>query len=667
MKDVKARIEKLRELIRTHDYNYYVLDRPAITDFEYDQLYRELLDLEKSRPELVSDDSPTQRVGGEPLPFFKKVRHRLPMLSLQNSYSVDEIRAFDERVKRFLNTTEQIEYYCEPKFDGLAIELVYERGRLVHALTRGDGEAGEDVTQNVRTIRAVPLMLSGEARKIPLLEIRGEILLFKEDFRALNEAQQEEGLAPFANPRNAAAGSVRQLDPKITASRPLRMFCYAFGVVDGAHFRTQAEFVERLTEWGLPTAKLHRACKNAGCATDFYNAAIKDRHSLPFEIDGVVVKVNRIDLQNELGFIARSPRWATAAKFQPEQGRTVIENIAVQVGRTGALTPVAVMKSVRVGGVVITHATLHNQDEIDRKDVRVGDTVIVQRAGDVIPEVVSVVMDARPHHSKPFRLPHSCPACGNPVEKIEGEVVLRCANPLCPAIVRESLKHFVGQRAMDINKIGDRTIDQIVDAGLVNRFSDFYKLTLEDLLSLERQGKKSAQNIIESIEKSRHPALARFIYALGIRFVGEQTAKILASHYRSIDRLLFANEEDLDKIEGIGVRVAHSIHSSLQQKALQREIHELQKLGVEIENPTPMKKNAPLSGVSIVITGTLPMERSAVKDLIEEHGGKISSSISKRTNYVLAGDSPGSKIEKAQELGVPLINWEQFQRLLKNP
>ncbi len=666
MKDVKARIQELRDLIRTHDYNYYVLDKPQITDFEYDKFFAELSELEGKYPEFVTGDSPTQRVGGEPLAAFKKAKHRLPMLSLQNSYSTHEIREFDERVKRFLGSAGSVEYFCEPKFDGLAIELVYERGHLVRALTRGDGETGEDVTLNVRTIRAIPLVLSKEARNIPLLEIRGEILMFKEDFRALNESQQEEGLAPFANPRNAAAGSVRQLDPKITAARPLRMYCYAFGALEGVRFRSQAEFNDQIAEWGLPTARLHQVCKNADCAVEFYNDTLKRRHALPFDIDGVVVKVNSLNLQDELGFIARSPRWATAAKFQPEQGQTIVKDIAVQVGRTGALTPVAIMEPVRVGGVTITHATLHNQDEIDRKDVRIGDTVIIQRAGDVIPEIVRVVSEKRPTHTKPFRLSRNCPACDNPVEKIEGEVVLRCANPLCPAVVRESLKHFVSRRAMDIDKVGDRTIDQMVDAGLVTRFSDFYKLTLNDVLSLERQGEKSAQNIIESIEKGRHTTLPRFIYALGIRFVGEQTAKILASHFRSIEKLIAATEEELDQIAGIGERVAHSIYSSLKQKALQKEIDVLQKLGVEIENPKSIKASATLAGLTFVVTGTLPIERNAVKDLIEQNGGKTSSSVSKKTNYVLAGDSPGSKIEKAQELGIPVIDWGEFQRLVKS-
>ncbi len=666
MPDQKAlnRIEALRDLIRTHDYSYYVLDQPTVTDFEYDKLYAELLELEKKHPEFVTKDSPTQRIGAEPLPFFSKIQHRLPMLSLQNSYSIDEIREFDDRVKRFLQTNEKVEYFCEPKFDGLAIELIYEHGHLVRALTRGDGETGEDVTQNIRTIRAIPLKLANEARSLPLLEIRGEVLMFKDDFRVLNENQQDAGLPTFANPRNAAAGSVRQLDPKITASRPLRMYCYTFGAIQNYRFHKQSEFIKQIAGWGLPVSPLHRICSSAEGAVDFYNDVLKKRHSLAYDIDGVVVKVNRFDLQDELGFIARSPRWATAAKFKPEQGRTVITEITVQVGRTGALTPVAVMEPVRVGGVTITHATLHNQDEIDRKDVRVGDTVIVQRAGDVIPEIVRVVTEKRQPRAKPFQIPHTCPVCGSAVDKVEGEVVLRCTNLLCPAVVRESLKHFVSRRAMDIDKVGERTIDQLVDAGLVKRFSDFYRLTLAQVMSLERQGEKSSQNIIDSINKSKRPTLSRFIYALGMRFVGEQMAKILASHFRSMERLLEATEDELDRIEGIGKRVAHSIATALNQKTLRDEIKSLENFGVIITNPPSLKKRGLLSDLNIVITGTLPVERNLIKDLIEENGGKSSSSVSKKTNYVLAGESPGSKIEKAQELGVPIIDWHEFQRLI---
>ncbi len=666
MPDQKAlnRIEALRDLIRTHDYSYYVLDQPTVTDFEYDKLYAELLELEKKHPEFVTKDSPTQRIGAEPLPFFSKIQHRLPMLSLQNSYSIDEIREFDERVKRFLQTNEKVEYFCEPKFDGLAIELIYEHGHLVRALTRGDGETGEDVTQNIRTIRAIPLKLANEARSLPLLEIRGEVLMFKDDFRVLNENQQDAGLPTFANPRNAAAGSVRQLDPKITASRPLRMYCYTFGAIQNYRFHKQSEFIKQIAGWGLPVSPLHRICSSAEGAVDFYNDVLKKRHSLAYDIDGIVVKVNRFDLQDELGFIARSPRWATAAKFKPEQGSTVITEIAVQVGRTGALTPVAVMEPVRVGGVTITHATLHNQDEIDRKDVRVGDTVIVQRAGDVIPEIVRVVAEKRQPRAKPFQIPHTCPVCGGAVDKVEGEVVLRCTNLLCPAVVRESLKHFVSRRAMDIDKVGERTIDQLVDAGLVKRFSDFYRLTLAQVMSLERQGEKSSQNIIDSINKSKRPTLSRFIYALGMRFVGEQMAKILASHFRSMERLLEATEDELDRIEGIGKHVAHSIATALNQKTLRDEIKSLENFGVIITNPPSLKKRGLLSGLNIVITGTLPVERNLIKDLIEENGGKSSSSVSKKTNYVLAGESPGSKIEKAQELGVPIIDWHEFQRLI---
>jgi DNA ligase (NAD+) len=663
LKKARDRVLELRKIIAEHDYNYYVLDKPVITDFEYDQLYTELQKIETEHPTLVTLDSPTQRVGGAPLEVFEKGKHRQPMLSLQNSYSTDDIVAFDERVKKFLGSQDDIAYYCEPKFDGLAIELIYEGGQFVRALTRGDGETGEDVTQNIRTLRSVPLKLVG--KQIPdLLEVRGEVLIYKSDFAELNEQQQEAGLEPFANPRNAAAGSIRQLDPKITATRPLRVFCYAFGATTGIAPKTQDQFIKLLSDLGLPTSPLHRVSKSADQAVEFYNQVLEKRHDLPFDIDGVVIKVNDLRLQQELGTIARSPRWATAAKFPPEQAQTVIEDIVVQVGRTGALTPVAVMTPVRVGGVSVTHATLHNQDEIDRKDVRIGDTVIVQRAGDVIPEVVRPMLEKRPKKSTPFKIPNQCPECGSLATRAEEEVVLRCTNNLCPAVVRESLKHFVSRRAMNIDKVGDKIVDQFVASGLVNKFSDFYRLRLEDVRKLERQGERSATNIIESIDASRKPSLARFIYALGLRFIGEQTAKVLAQHFGSIEKLLKAPREELVEIEGVGDTVADSLYRALQNKTLRNEIEVMQKLGVEITNPKKTT-GGKFSGLTFVITGTLPVHRDEAKEIIESHGGKAASSVSKKTNYVLAGEEAGSKLDKAKELNVPIIDWAEFQNLLK--
>jgi DNA ligase (NAD+) len=695
----RARLEKLKEEIRKQDYHYHVLDQPLISDREYDRLYQELLDLEKLHPEWVTPDSPSQRVGSRPLESFEKAAHRIPMLSLSNSYSPEEIIAFDERARKFLQSDETMAYFCEPKFDGLAIELVYEEGLLTAALTRGDGAVGENVISNVRTIRSVPQKLP-TSKPPKLLEVRGEILMFKSDFAALNEAQQESGVVPFANPRNAAAGSIRQLDPKVTAGRTLRMFAYAPGVVEGKTFRTQSEFETYLAQINLPTVgvadpqepmeefckrtlaelqrcaieksaprpPLGRICKGADEAIQYYHLIEKARHLLPFDIDGIVVKADSYALQNELGFVARSPRWAVAAKFQPEQGTTVIREIAVQVGRTGALTPVAIMEPVRVGGVTITNATLHNQDEIDRKDVRIGDTVVIQRAGDVIPEVVSVIADKRPRDAKPFRIPTNCPVCHEPVVKLEDEVVYRCVNPICPAILKESLKHFVARRAMNVERLGDRMIETLVDAGLVKSFSDIYRLTYDQLIQLDRQGEKSVANILESIDASRKTTLARMIFALGIRFVGEATAKSLARHFGTIEKLSEASLDELIDVEDIGPKVAESIRKAFSNPVLKDEVKALQKLGVAYEAVTRKASSdgsQPLAGKKFVITGTLPAPRDEVKDLIEANGGQTMGSVSKKTDFLLAGDEAGSKLQKAEELGVPVIDWAALQEMLK--
>lgn len=663
----KKRHEELKQILAKHDYQYHVLDQPLISDYEYDQLMAELLKIEQKSEGLDLKDSPSQRVGATPLGSFEKAAHRLPMLSLANSYSTEDILEFDERTKKFLNTQDDVDYLCEPKFDGLSMELIYENGRLVRALTRGDGTVGEDVTQNVKTIRSIPLKLT-LANPPALLEVRGEVLMFKKDFANLNEYQQESGLQTFANPRNAAAGTIRQLDSKVAASRPLKFFAYALGAFEGVEFSTQLEVEEFFVKAGLPSAVNHtqnlvRVCTGGNAVIDYYQHIEKVRSDLPFDIDGIVIKVNSLAVQDDLGLVARSPRWASAAKFKPEQAQTLVENIIVQVGRTGALTPVAIMKPVKVGGVTVTNATLHNQDEIDRKDVRVGDTVVVQRAGDVIPEIVSVVTSLRPANSKAFSMPSSCPACGSPVQRVEGEVVTRCINPLCTAMVKESLKHFVARRAMNIDKVGDRLIETFVDNNLVLRFSDFFRLTKENVLSLERQGEKSAQNIIDSIHNSKTPTLARFIFSLGIRFVGEQTAKLLADHFLTIEKFLQANEEDLLQVPEIGPKVAKSIVEWTSNPKLAQEVHELQVLGVKITNPVRAHEG-PLSGKSFLITGTLPVKRDDAKDLIEQNGGKILSSVSSKLNFLVVGDDPGSKVEKAQGLGVQIITWDQLQNML---
>lgn len=703
----EARAAELRALIQHHDYRYHTLDAPEIEDQAYDALFAELRDLEQKHPELITADSPTQRVGGQVLEAFEKVEHRTPMLSLQNSYNTDDIDAFAERARKELKglAPETFDFFCEPKFDGLAIELVYENGIFRRAITRGDGTIGEDVTQNVRTIDSIPLRLRN--LQAPLLEVRGEIVMLKEDFRVLNESQQEAGEAPFANPRNAAAGSIRQLDPAIAKSRPLRMFAYAPGVLEFGNDSlpgSQSDFEILCAKVGLPTVgvadldesfqefreritkalagtsgkkaknvakpqqlKLARVCRGEAEAKLYYDFIHEIRPLLPFDIDGVVVKINDFRLQEDLGFVARSPRWATAAKFPPEQAETVIKQIDIQVGRTGALTPVAVMEPVRVGGVTVTNATLHNQDEIDRKDVRIGSRVLIQRAGDVIPEVVKVLAHAE--NSVPFRIPNECPICGSPAEKPEDEVVLRCVNRKCPAVLKGALKHFVARRAMNVDGLGDKLIDAFVDAGLVKRPSDLYRLTAEKILSLERQGEKSAQNLLESLEASKKSNLARVIFSLGIRHVGETTAKSLAKFYGTMDAFLVADEQSLLSVPDIGEKMALEIVRVLKDGELKDEVSLLQQLGVQIE---AAKKTVPsnadgggvLGGKKYVITGTLPMGRDEVKDLIEANGGIVLSGVSKKTDYLLAGEEAGSKLQKATELGVAVLDWDTFQKQL---
>jgi DNA ligase (NAD+) len=663
----KKRHEELKKIISEHDYNYHVLDKPVISDYEYDQLYSELIKLEKEGGNLDLSDSPSQRVGATPLGAFTKVTHRKPMLSLANSYSPEDISEFDERVKNFLKTEAALEYLAEPKFDGLSMELVYENGELVKAITRGDGTTGEDVTQNIKTIKSIPLKLKTSTPPA-LLEVRGEVLMLKADFAKLNEQQQENGQQSFANPRNAAAGTVRQLDSKIASSRPLKFFAYALGEVEGIEFKTQKDIGKYFEKVGIPTAptlwpELVRVCKGADEAIEYYHFIEKERPQLPFDIDGIVIKVNSLRIQEDLGLVARSPRWATAAKFKPEQAQTLVENILVQVGRTGAMTPVAIMKPVRVGGVTVTNATLHNQEEIDRKDVRIGDTVVIQRAGDVIPEIVEVVLAKRPKNSVPYLIPTKCPACGSPVHKLEGEVVTRCTNPLCIAVMKESLKHFVARRAMNLDKIGDRLIETLVDQKLVTKFSDLYRLNKEDLLAMDRQGEKSVENILKSVENSKDTTLARFIFALGIRFVGEQTAKHVADHFLTVENFLAAKEEDLLQVPEIGPKVAKAILEAVSNPKMVKEVRDMVSLGVKIKT-AQRSTTGKLSGMSFLITGTLPVKRDDAKDLIEKNGGKILGSVSSKLNYLVVGDDPGSKLDKAQSLGVTVISWDDLQGMV---
>lgn len=673
-------VQELRQKIAHHNYLYHVLDSPELTDYQFDKIFAELEQLEAENPELRSEDSPTLRVGGQPLDFFTKKAHREPMLSLQNTYSSDEILAFHERIQNFLKGQgENFTYFCEPKFDGLAVELVYEAGILKAAITRGDGVTGEDILSNIKTIPSIPLKLEHESIKPPeIFEVRGEVVIFKNDFLKLNESIEAQGKAPFANPRNAAAGSLRQLDPKIAATRPLKFLAYAPGVIEGLKLKSQMQFFELIRSFKIPNAmdltqhkrslpQIYKTATSIEEAVKFYEELEQARLALPFEIDGAVIKVNEFGLQDILGKVARSPRWATAGKFKPQQAETQIEKIEVQVGRTGVLTPVAIMTPVKVGGVTITHATLHNQDEIDRKDIRVGDYVLIQRAGDVIPEVVEVLLQKRSKDLVPYKIPFECPTCLQAAEKIEDEVAIRCVNPLCPSVLIESLKHFVSRKAMNIDKLGAKIIERFVDEGFVKSYADIYKLNKGSLLGLERFGEKSVDNLIKSIENSKNPQLAQFIYSLGIRFVGEQTAKSLAKNFKSIDNFLNANLESLIEINDIGPKVAESIIKSLDSKIFRREVDLLIKTGISIkpfpEKPTGNADGEEFAGLSFVITGTLPVSRSEATDYIEARGGKVGSSISKKTNILVAGENPGSKLDKAVELGVLVQSWDE---LIKN-
>lgn len=660
---VQKRHTTLKQLIHHHNELYHTKDKPEISDQEFDKLFSELLELEAKHPELDTSDSPSVRVGGEAISQFKKVAHRKPMLSLANSYSAEDILEFDRRVKKFLRSDDPVEYFAELKLDGLSMELIYEQGILVRALTRGDGTVGEDVTHNIKTIKSIPLRLKTD-HPPALLEVRGEVVIFKKDFIEMNRALEEADEDTFANPRNAAAGTVRQLDPKIAAARPLNFIAYALGEFSGISFSSQKNITEVFSDLGIPVLDhdLTACDQDPQALVAYYEKIEKKRPSLPFDIDGIVIKVNSLSQQEDLGLVARSPRWATAAKFKPEQAETVIENIVVQVGRTGALTPVAIMKPVKVGGVTITHATLHNQDEINRKDVRIGDHVFIQRAGDVIPEVVAVNHDKRPNNTKPFVIPHECPSCHSKASKGEEDAVLRCLNPKCPAKIKESIKHFVARRAMNIEKVGNKLIETFIDQNLISGFYDLYLLKREQLLELDRQGEKSVDNILKSIESSKKTTLARFIYALGIRFVGEQTAKLLADHFVTIENFLKAKPEDLESVPEIGPKVSSAIREALENKDFVQEIKNLSKV-LEFEKP---KRNTEgkLSGFSFLVTGTLPVKRDEAHEIIESNGGKLLSGVSSKLSYLIVGDDPGSKVDKAQSLGVKIISWDEFLKML---
>ncbi|CAN5297384.1 NAD-dependent DNA ligase LigA [soil metagenome] len=658
----------LRGELNRHALAYYVLDNPSIPDAEYDKLFNELLALEAAHPELVTPDSPTQRVGGAPLPEFAQVTHSAPMLSLGNGFSDDDIVAFDRRVREGLQQEGEVEYAAELKFDGLAINLRYEEGLLVNAATRGDGATGENVTANIRTVRAIPLRLHGKAPRV--LDVRGEVLMYKADLASLNARQREAGGKEFANPRNAAAGSLRQLDPRITAKRTLRFFAYGIGTLEGADLPpTHSGLLDWYAELGLPVCAEREVVKGADGLLEFYRNIGEKRPKLPYEIDGVVYKVNRSDLQQKLGYVSRAPRFAIAHKFPAEEALTTVQGIEVQVGRTGAITPVARLAPVSVGGVTVTNATLHNEDEVRRKDIRISDTVIVRRAGDVIPEVVSFVPEMRLADAREFVMPQECPICGSAIVRLEDEAIARCSGGWvkCAAQRKGGLLHFVSRRAMDIEGLGDQLVEQLVDRKVINTAADLYKLGLSSLAELDRMAEKSAQNVVDALEKSKSTTLARFVYALGIRHVGESTAKQLAQHFGNLDALMQASEEALLEVADVGPVVARAIKTFFEDPLNRELVEQLRASGVHWAEGVRDQRPRPLLGKIFVLTGTLPtLSRDEAGAMIEHAGGKVSGSVSKKTSFVVAGEEAGSKLVKAQELGVAIIDESRLLALLQN-
>ena len=662
---VRRRVEELRKEINYHNYRYYVLDSPVIPDVEYDKLMEELKRLEAQYPELVTPDSPTQRVGAPPAKEFRQVRHEIPMLSLDNVFDEGGFREWDRRVREGLGKDE-VEYAGEPKFDGLAVSILYQDGILTQAATRGDGYVGEDVTNNVRTIQSVPLRLIGEGWP-RVLEVRGEVYMPKSGFERLNRELEKRGEKPFANPRNAAAGSLRQLDPNITAQRPLDFSAYGFGKVEGGELpRRHSEIMARFMDWGIKVAKERTLVTGVEPAVAYYKSMLAKRDALDFDMDGCVFKVDRLDEQEKLGYTTRAPRWAIAYKFPAEEAVTRVLDVVWQVGRTGALTPVAKLEPVHVGGVTVSSATLHNIDEIRRKDIRIGDWVWVRRAGEVIPEVVRVIKERRPPDAKIVELPKRCPVCGSEVIKPEGEAIARCTGGLyCPAQLKGRILHFASRRAMDIDGLGEKLVDQLVDKGLVKDVADIYYLTKEQLLGLERMGKKSAQNLLDAIERSKHTTLARFLYALGIREVGEATATTLARHFGSLERIMNASEEELMEVPDVGPVVAQQIRAFFRQEHNREVIDKLKKAGVHWEEGAPQTGPKPLEGKTFVLTGALDsMTRDEAKERLEALGARVSSSVSRKTDFVVVGHDPGSKYDKARTLGVPTLDEAAFLELL---
>jgi DNA ligase (NAD+) len=661
---IKQKIEELRKKIEEHNYRYYVLDQPTISDESYDQLFRELQKLETQHPEFQSAYSPSQKVGGKALDKFAKVKHSRPMLSLQNVYSEEEFSQFYKRWNETLGS--QFMVVGEPKFDGLAVELVYEDGLLTVASTRGDGETGEDVTENVKTIRSVPLRLRGTYPN--LLEVRGEIILMKEDFEQLNRERSKRGEPLFANPRNAAAGSIRQLDPKVAAQRKLDLFCHGIGSTTGIKAQSHLELLKLFNSWGLRTHSLYESLATQKSIESFFRKVESQRDSLPYEIDGIVLKINAFRDQEELGFVARSPRWAVAYKFKAQEGITELQDVIFQVGRTGVITPVAVLKPVWVGGVEVKRAGLHNEDQIRDLGLKVGDTVVVKRAGDVIPDLVSVIEKKRTGKEKSIVFPKKCPACHSHIVRNPGEAAHRCTNIACPARLAEGLKHFCSKRAMNIEGLGDKWIDLLLENKLISHFSSLYDLDKETVMTLERQGEKSAQKLIDAIERSKNTSLDRFIFALGIPLVGERTAELLATHFGSLSAFLNASDESLTHVEEVGPTVCLRIRQFLDEPKNKEEITRLLKKGVKPEwDHKSTATQGTLSGKTFVITGTLPsLSRDEAALLIRQNGGKVTNSVSKQTDYLVVGSDAGSKLQKAQSLGIKQLDEAALKKLLSD-
>ena len=661
----KNRIEALRKKIDDHNYHYYVLNNPIISDQEYDSLLRNLQTLENKYPEQITPDSPTQRVGAAPLDAFNSINHSVPMLSLENAMDSEELIGYYERTKRGLKTESNIDFIAEPKLDGIGVELIYENGLFKFGLTRGDGIKGEDITQNLKTINAIPLSLRTDKLPCPeLLEVRGEVFMEKKKFKIFNDYRSRNELSIFANPRNAAAGSLRQLDSRVTAERPLSIYCYEPGKINGKNFENHSDFLSALSDWGFPVNREIKLVKNIEDIISYHSKLEEKRHSLPYEIDGTVFKVNSINKRETLGLRSRSPRWAIAGKFKAEQVTSVILDINASIGRTGAVTPVAKLNPVNVGGVVVTNATLHNQDEIDRKDVRIGDTVLVQRAGDVIPEVVKVINSKRPRNTLKYTLPNSCPVCSKEVLRPKGESVTRCNNLSCPAQIKGRIKHFISKGGLDVEGFGDKLVDQLVDKGLIQNFDGIFRLSFADLESLDRMAEKSSQNIINAINNSKKTTFSKFIYALGIRNVGAHLSKVLEEKFDSnIMKFQQASIEQLEQINEVGPIVAEAIIRFWSDKSNMDMINKCFDCGVELSQNTLQSQI--LANLSFVFTGTLKkMKRSEARSYVESNGGSISSSVSKNTSYLVAGESSGSKLKKATELDIKIIDELQFLKMI---